>query len=240
MTTACIAPPTDAARSAAAALLGVDVAGQAALMPDPGAALAAVGDGTCDVAVVPWEDSHEGSATVTVDALVFAVPDLVVCAETDLVRGDRTTRWVAVRGIDAAPRPSVDTRVQTLVFAVPHLNRPGALTEILAAFSSRGINVARFEPRPLHAGLGMYGFLLEVEGHPGEPWLADALADLLSAAAAVRHLGTWEAGGRGWSPVTGREPAGTILRERADLDDLFMAWTGPDGRREADPGERTT
>ncbi|MBY5162354.1 hypothetical protein [Salsipaludibacter albus] len=234
MTTACVAPPSDAARSAAALVLGEGVARGAALMPDADTALRAVAAGTCEVAVVPWEDSHAGTATDTVDALVFTPGDLVVCAEVDRVEDGRTTRWVAVRAADDAARPAVGDRVQTLLFAVPHLNRPGSLTEMLAAFSSRGINVTRFEPRPLHAALGMYGFLLEVEGHPADPWLADALADLLTASSVVTHLGTWEAGTRAWSAVTGRAPEGPVVRDRADVVALGERWSPATTSRDTD------
>ncbi len=225
----CYAPDTDDGAAAATALLGVAAAGDAVALPGPDVALHAVADGTHERAVLAFEDSHDGTDAATLDTLVFGVAGLAVTAEVDLQRGlgdgeVRTTRWVEVRRGDRAPDPPTDVRLQTLLFAVPHLNRPGALSEILAAFSSRGINVGRFEPRPLHAALGMYGFLLEVEGTPGDPWLAEALADLLAATSTVTHLGTFPAGERTWSTVSGRSPAGHGLRDRDDLAALVAAW----------------
>lgn len=217
-----MAPDRPDAREAAARLLGPDV--EVTVRGDVRDLLAAVAAGDVQVAVVPFEDSHDGTHVPTIDPLVFDVADLVVAAEVDLTHGERTTRWVRIVRLDDAPVPSSDRPVQTLLFAVPHLNRPGVLAEMLAAFSSRGINVGRFEPRPLHAGLGMYGFLLEVDGHPGQPWVAEALADLLAATSTLVHLGSLATGDRAWSAVSGRQPAGRALRDRDDLAALVTRW----------------
>lgn len=218
----------DSARAATLALLGQEAAAVAVALPDPATALRTVADGVHARAVVPFEDSRDGTVAATLDPLVFDLAGLAVVAEVDRVDDadvPRTVRWVVVMPAVDAPRPTADVRVQTLLFAVPHLNRPGALTEMLAAFSSRGLNVGRFEPRPLHAALGMYGFLLEVEGHPGDPWFAEALADLLAATSTLTHLGSFPAGERAWSAVTGRTPAGPGLRDRDDLASLVDRWT---------------
>jgi len=228
VTTACMAPATDDARDAASRLLGAAAAAAATPVPTAREALRRVAAGDATAAVVAFEDSHDGTDVATLDALVFDVADLVVTAETDVVHDGRTTRWVVVRPVDDASRPPDDVPVQTLFFVVPQLNRPGVLTEMLAAFSSRGINVGRFEPRPLHGSLGMYGFLLEVDGHPGQPWFAAAVADLLAATSALTHLGTLATGERVWSAVSGRMPAGPTLQDRDDLAALVVRWT-PEG-----------
>ena len=184
--------------------------------------LAAVDAGAVDLGIVPLEDSHDGLCAETVDGLAFETAEVVVVGEVDLTRGGVTTRWVAV-----ATTPAIDVDdPQTLLFAVPRLNRPGTLLEMLAAFSSRGLNLTRFATRPLHGALGMYGFLLEVEGSPVDEWVADALADVLAAASHVKFLGTFAAGERSWSEVTGLQPAGPALRTMADLDVLAARLTG--------------
>lgn len=239
MTTACLAPATDDARDAVERLLGADAAAGATSLATAREALQRVASGEAAAAVVAFDDSHAGTDVATLDALVFDVADLVVTAETDVVHDGRTTRWVVVRPVADAPRPPDDVPVQTLFFVVPHLNRPGVLTEMLAAFSSRGINVGRFEPRPLHGSLGMYGFLLEVDGHPGQPWFAEAVADLLAATSVVTHLGTLATGERAWSAVSGRMPAGPTLMDRDDLAALVARWI-PEGRGDgvgAGPGD---
>ncbi len=199
----------------AAARLGSRVGTSVRYRPirDIATVLAAVDAGTADLGVVPLEDSHDGLCAATVDGLAFDTADVVVVDEFDLAHGDATTRWVTV-GTHPA-RAVADP--QTLLFVIPQLNRPGTLLEMLAAFSSRGLNLTRFGTRPLHGAIGMYGFLLEVEGSPRDVWLADALADVLSASSHLKYLGTFPAGERTWSQVSGRLPAGADLRT---LDDL--------------------
>lgn len=197
-----------------------------------GPVLAAVDAGTVGLGVVPLEDSHDGLRAETVDGLAFDTVDVVVVAEVDLVRDGVTTRWVAVA---TEPATGVDDP-QTLLFVVPRLNRPGTLLEMLAAFSSRGLNLTRFATRPLHGALGMYGFLLEVEGSPVDEWVADALADVLGASSHLKFLGTFAAGERWWSEVTGLQPAGSDLRTLDDLDAL-AARLAPGQRRGRGPGQ---
>lgn len=191
------------------------------------AVLAAVDDGRAHAGVVPLEDSVAGLRADTVDALVFDSEHLLVTGEVDLDDDGVTTRWVSV-GREPVVTPADP---QTLLFVVPALNRPGTLLEVLAAFSSRGLNLTRVGTRPLHGALGMYGFLLEVEGSPLDAWVADALADLLAAASHVKFLGTFGAGERTWSAVTGQRPAGDDLQTVEDLDALV------DRLRATDPGQ---
>ncbi|HKJ56020.1 MAG TPA: hypothetical protein VJ978_08530 [Nitriliruptoraceae bacterium] len=210
-------PGTDDGARAAAVL-----AGRAATpvryrpVPDVAAILAAVDRGTAAMGVVPLEDSHDGLCAATVDGLAFDTADVVVTDEVDLREGETTTRWVTV----ATVPPSAIEDPQTLLFVIPQLNRPGTLLEMVAAFSSRGLNLTRIGTRPLHGTIGMYGFLLEVEGSPRDVWLADALADVLEASSHLKFLGTFPAGQRAWSEVSGRVPAGPDLRTLDDLDAL--------------------
>lgn len=186
------------------------------------------------VGVVPLEDSHDGLCAATVDGLAFDTESVLVMDEVDIVSDEThngsTRRWVAV-----ATTPAIDpTDPQTLLFVIPQLNRPGTLLEMLAAFSSRGLNLTRFGTRPLHGAIGMYGFLMEVEGSPVDEWVADALADVLGASSHLKFLGTFPAGERMWSQVTGRLPAGRDLRTLQDLDALV---TGLDLLRDSEPVE---
>lgn len=189
-------------------------------LDDVRAVLHAVDAGTVDLGIVPFEDSVGGSATAVVDHLVFGSDRLLVVAEVDQpVPGadpPATRRHVAVATTPAAPSAAA----QTLVFVVPGFNRPGTLTEVLASFSSRGINLTRVESRPLAGHLGMYGFVVEFEGAPTDPIVREALGDVLQATSTVKFLGTFAAGRRAWGHVTGREVRGNLLHELADLDAL--------------------
>lgn len=198
------------------------LAGDAELVAfdDARAVLEAVGEGTCDLGVVPLEDSVGGTALPVVDHLVFASANLVVVAALDQFDADvdppRTTRHVAVA---TEPVP-VGPGAETLVFVVPGFNRPGTLTEVLASFSARGINLTRVESRPLAGHLGMFGFLVEFEGTPADPVVREALGDVLQASSTVKFLGTFEPGRSTWGHVSGREVAGNLLADLADLDRL--------------------
>ena len=208
----------DALGRAAAA----ELAGDAELVEvaDVRSVLVAVAEGRVDLGVVPFEDSVHGSSAAVVDHLVFGASDLVVVAELDQPDPDAsppaTRRHVAVA---TAPRLPV-TDAQTLVFVVPGFNRPGTLTEVLASFSARGINLTRVESRPLAGHLGMYGFLVEFEGDPTDPLVRGALGDVLQATSTVKYLGSFRAGRRAWGEVTGREVSGNLLTVPADVEAL--------------------
>lgn len=184
------------------------------------AVLDAVEAGEVEVGVVPFEDSVGGSTTAVVDHLVFGADRLVVVAEVDQPVPDAdppaTRRHVAVATEPVAP----DVAAQTLVFVVPGFNRPGTLTEVLASFSSRGINLTRVESRPLSGHLGMYGFVVEFEGTVVDRVVREALGDVLQAASTVKFLGTFAAGRRAWGHVTGRDVRGNLLQDLADVDAL--------------------
>lgn len=190
------------------------------------AVLEAVEAEEVDLGIVAFEDSVGGSAIAVVDHLVFASERLLVVAELDQLVPDAdppaTRRHVAVATWMAAPGPAA----QTLVFVVPGFNRPGTLTEVLASFSSRGINLTRVESRPLAGHLGMYGFVVEFEGAVTDPIVREALGDVLQAASTVKVLGTFAAGRRTWGHVTGREVRGHLLHDLDDVDALAERLRG--------------
>lgn len=182
--------------------------------------LEAVEAGTVERGVVPFEDSVGGSATAVVDHLVFRASRLVVVAELDQLVPDvdppTTRRHVAIATTPVLPASAA----QTLVFVVPGFNRPGTLTEVLAAFSSRGINLTRVESRPLAGHIGMYGFLVEFEGDLDDDVVREALGDVLAASSTVKFLGSFAAGRRAWGQVVGREIVGNLFHDLDDVADL--------------------
>lgn len=179
----------------------------------PVAAMRMAEAGAVDVAVVPFEDTRAGVATEVVDHLVFGSTELVVVGETDVVverDGDDPVTVRRFLAVGTSPAADV-SRPQTLLFVVPGFNRPGTLSELLAAFSSRGINLTTLQSRPLGAALGMYGFLIEFEGAPMDPLVRGALADMLAATQSAKYLGTFDEGERRWGQVRGRDLAGRPL-----------------------------
>ena len=239
-------------------------------------ALTAVEDGSADRAVVPFENSLEGSVTATLDALSTSTDNISIVAEHDLpidhclvartkldpdqirvvlshpqatgqcagylrehlpqaeirasastadaVRevSERDEEWAAIgsrtaaelygceilaEGIDSetgnvtkfvlvAPEDESDSiegdRWETsLVFSELGADRPGALTDALDVFSSRGINLTRIQSRPIRGDLGRYMFFLDLEGSIRDAKISDAVADLGRIADNVKILGSY-------------------------------------------------
>ena len=77
----------------------------------------------------------------------------------------------------------------SLVVSVP--NRPGAVHDILVPLKQHGVSMTRFESRPARSGQWEYYFFIDVEGHPTQPHVAAALADLRSLCAFYKVLGTY-------------------------------------------------
>jgi prephenate dehydratase len=97
------------------------------------------------------------------------------------------TRFVAVAREDAAPTGADKT---SIAFAVAH-DRPGSLVEVLHEFSDRAINLTKIESRPSREELGIYIFLVDLEGHRSDPAVAEALAAVEAKATFFRLLGSY-------------------------------------------------
>jgi len=97
------------------------------------------------------------------------------------------TRFVAVAAEDAAPTGRDKTSV---AFAVAH-DQPGTLVDVLHEFSDRRINLTKIESRPSREELGIYIFLIDMEGHRSDAPVAEALAAVQSKASFFRILGSY-------------------------------------------------
>ena len=97
------------------------------------------------------------------------------------------TRFVVLGPTDAAPTRRDKT---SIAFTVPH-DRPGTLVDVLHEFSDRQINLTKIESRPSREELGVYIFLVDLEGHRSEPAVAEALAAVQAKAFFFRVLGSY-------------------------------------------------
>jgi prephenate dehydratase len=99
------------------------------------------------------------------------------------------TRFVVLAHQGAEPTGRDKT---SLAVAVAH-DRPGTLVAVLHEFSDRQINVTRIESRPSGEELGVYIFLLDIEGHRDDPIIAQALASVREQASFFRVFGSYPA-----------------------------------------------
>src|SRR5215510_14454618 len=90
-----------------------------------------------------------------------------------------------------APKPSGHD-CTSLVVSVP--NRPGAVHDMLVPLKKHGVSMTRFESRPARSGQWEYFFYIDLQGHPSQPPMAAALADLQSLCAFYKVLGTYPLG----------------------------------------------
>ncbi|HEY8360235.1 MAG TPA: prephenate dehydratase [Ramlibacter sp.] len=80
----------------------------------------------------------------------------------------------------------------SLIVSVP--NRPGAVHDILVPLKQHGVSMTRFESRPARSGQWEYYFYIDLQGHPAQPHVSAALADLRSLCAFYKVLGTYPLG----------------------------------------------
>ena len=70
-------------------------------------------------------------------------------------------------------------------------NRPGAVHDILVPLKAHGVSMTRFESRPARSGQWEYYFYIDLRGHPDQPEVAAALAELRSLCAFFKLLGSY-------------------------------------------------
>jgi chorismate mutase/prephenate dehydratase len=100
------------------------------------------------------------------------------------------TRFAIVTHPQRHPAPQASGHDCTsLVVSVS--NRPGAVHDMLVPLKTHGVSMSRFESRPARSGQWEYYFYIDIEGHPAEPQVAAALAELRDVCAFFKVLGTY-------------------------------------------------
>jgi len=98
------------------------------------------------------------------------------------------TRFLVLGTQDSGPSGSD----RTSLVMTTH-NRPGSLHELIASFSTHGVNMTRLESRPARTGQWEYYFYVDIEGHQQDPKAAKALAELRDKAPFVKIFGSYPA-----------------------------------------------
>ncbi len=98
------------------------------------------------------------------------------------------TRFVMVADpqCQSLPAPS-GMDCTSLVVAVA--NRPGAMVDLLVPLKAAGVSMSRFESRPARSGQWEYYFYIDLQGHPEEPHVAQALQALRAHCSFFKLLG---------------------------------------------------
>lgn len=90
-----------------------------------------------------------------------------------------------------APAPASGQDKVALMVAVS--DRVGALHDVLGNLREKDLNLSFIQSRPSRLKPGDYLFFLELEGHPDEPAVTEAINTLVSETVVVRILGAWAA-----------------------------------------------
>ncbi|HEX2011479.1 MAG TPA: prephenate dehydratase [Roseateles sp.] len=77
----------------------------------------------------------------------------------------------------------------SLVVSVP--NRPGAMHDLLVPLKKHGVSMTRLESRPARTGQWEYYFYIDLDGHPSQPHVAAALAELRELCAFYKVIGAY-------------------------------------------------
>jgi prephenate dehydratase len=81
--------------------------------------------------------------------------------------------------------------VTSFIFNVRNL--PAALYKALGGFATNGVNMTKLESYMVGGEFTATQFLAEVDGHPGEPALANALDELAFFTTDIKILGVYPA-----------------------------------------------
>jgi chorismate mutase-like protein len=138
--------------------------------------------GSAQYGVVGVENSTEGVVTRSLDLFLHS-PTHVVGEVSLLVRHHfclpQTLAMPPVSGRDCT----------SLIVSVP--NRPGAVHDLLVPLKANNVSMTRFESRPARTGQWEYYFYIDLDGHPSQPNVAAALAELRGLCAFYKVLGAY-------------------------------------------------
>ena len=70
-------------------------------------------------------------------------------------------------------------------------NKPGAMHDLLMPLKKHGVSMTRLESRPARTGQWEYYFYIDLDGHPSQPHVAAALAELRELCAFYKMLGAY-------------------------------------------------
>jgi chorismate mutase/prephenate dehydratase len=146
----------------------------------------------------PVSSNAEGARLASLDDSVAGIASTLAASEFALhvvapaIQDDahNRTRFAIVAHPHTHPTPQASGHDCTsLVVSVA--NRPGAVHDMLVPLKVHGVSMTRFESRPARSGQWEYYFYIDIAGHPGQPAVSAALAELRGVCAFFKVLGTY-------------------------------------------------
>jgi chorismate mutase / prephenate dehydratase len=146
----------------------------------------------------PVASNAEGARLAGTDPTLAAVASARAASEFGLhvvapaIQDDphNRTRFAIVTHPERHPQPKASGHDCTsLVVSVA--NRPGAVHDMLVPLKAHGVSMTRFESRPARSGQWEYYFYIDLQGHPDDPQVAAALAELRAVCSFFKLLGTY-------------------------------------------------
>ncbi len=136
-------------------------------------------------------EAGDSSRAALAPALAAEVYGLDILARDVEDEAHNTTRFVVFRP-DPIPVPAdAGPMVTSFVFRVRNI--PAALYKALGGFATNGVNMSKLESYMVEGQFTATQFYAEVDGHPDEPGLARALAELAYFSRELRIVGTYPA-----------------------------------------------
>jgi len=152
-----------------------------------------------DVERRPVSSNAEGARMAAADPSLAAVASERAGSEYGLhvvspaIQDDphNRTRFAIATHPERHPQPRASGHDCTsLVVSVN--NRPGAVHDMLVPLKAHGVSMTRFESRPARsADQWEYYFYIDLQGHPDQPGVSAALAELRSVCSFFKLLGTY-------------------------------------------------
>ena len=100
------------------------------------------------------------------------------------------TRFAVVCLPQTLPAPPESPR-DCISLVVSVSNRPGAVHDLLVPLKENGVSMTRFESRPARSGQWDYYFYIDLQGHPSQPNVKNALLELQQICAFYKVLGNY-------------------------------------------------
>lgn len=146
----------------------------------------------------PVASNAEGARLAALDAGLAAIASTRAASEFGLhvvvpaIQDDahNRTRFAVVAHPHVHPQPKASgSDCCSLIVSVA--NRPGAVHDMLVPLKHHGVSMTRFESRPARSGQWEYYFYIDLQGHPDEPHVSAALAELRGVCAFFKLLGAY-------------------------------------------------